>query len=124
MGPMGCIEHLKSVERTLGPEGFKELAGQIHSIKDDVFSCMEPQEIEHLATISGAHAAGLYLRQVQHSYPHNAMSGWSLKHQLEAIYALIACEVECPLGPFTVNFASDLEVQHVVAEFKEYPVLS
>lgn len=121
MGLMWCIERLKSVERTLGDEGFKELKDQLNEVQNSV-SLMEVRELEHLMTISAAHMAAVYLRQMQHSYPHHPMSGWSLQHQLEAVYSFLACEVYSPLSGVNVNFASDLEVKHVVAQFKEYPI--
>jgi hypothetical protein len=83
---------------------------------------MDVRDIEYLLTISAAHVAGIYLRQMQHSYPHHPMSGWTLQHQLEAVYAYLACELDFPLDTFNVTSSSDLEIKNAVAQFERYPI--
>lgn len=121
MSPMMCIERLKSVETTLGAEKFNEFKDQMDKVALSV-DCIDIRDIEYLFRISAAHVAGIYLRQMQHSYPHHAMSGWSLQHQMEAVYAFLACELDFQLDTITANSASDLEIKHAVAEFESYPI--
>lgn len=121
MSPMKCIERLKSVEATLGAEGFNQFKFQLDKVENSV-CCMDTRNMEHLFTISAAHVTAIYLRQLHYSYPDHPISDWPLQHQMEAVYAFLACELDFPFDSFNVNTATDLEIKTAAEEFTRYPI--
>ena len=120
MSPRKNLEELNHVQRTLGEAGFKGLSDQLDDIQSHVFDMFEDPHISsRVASVPAAVAAAVILRELQRYHPRNLISGWTTENQLKAVYAILAFREGNFFADVFINFASDLQIEHLVRDFEE-----
>ena len=119
MSPLKSLEQLNQVKKTLGDEAYQELSSQIEDVQRHIEDMFERPDVScRVASVPAAVAAGIVLEKLQNLHPHNPMSGWAIEHQLRAMYAILAFRDAGFFADVYINFASDLEVEHVAHKFR------
>jgi hypothetical protein len=122
MRPHQCIEHLQSLKAALGDETYEQLVTQLTEAGDSVLDIIGTGNAREYVFIPAPHAAAIVLRQFQQDFPDNPIADRSLLEQLNTVYSLIACENVVTFYDADVTFASELKVEHTVANFSRYPI--